>query len=262
MSDGDQIRLEERGDTNSLVLRLGRHINHDPRSRAFRAPADGVTPQSKVWKRHTGPYDQSNYYDQKLRKHVSLGSCTGNAVAGLVMTDPVWHPGLRVFQPGAVRIYKRATVLDPWDGFYPYDDTGSDGLSACKAAVEFKYAAQYLWGFGIDDMMRILTALGPVAVGTNWLSGMDAPDEHGVVSASGMSRGGHEYQVVGIHFDTSLGAPRGEVFECQQSWGPDWGVRGTDKVKGRFYVTFADMGMLLDDGGDVVTLSTSKLVDA
>lgn len=257
MADGDVIILPGFKHPRRPT---GRHINHDPQSRAFRAPAEGVTPRSRVWKRHTGPYDQSHYYDPQTRSYVSLGSCTGNAIAGMCMTDPVWRPGLSLYEATAVRIYKRATVLDPFTGSYKPDDTGSDGLSACKAAVEFGYAKQYLWGFGIDDMVRIISTLGPVAVGTDWMSGMDRLDAKGLVTITGNTRGGHEYQVLGVHFDTSLGAPVGDVLECQQSWG-SWGVRGSDGGLGRFYIRIQDMATLLDRGGDVVTLSTSKLVE-
>lgn len=245
MADGDQTRIREYARAGK---RLGRHVNHDPRSRQFRAPVAGVTPTSKVWKRHTGPYDQGD-----------LGSCTGNAIAGLVMTDPVWNGHRRLHEASAVKIYKKATVLDPFPGQYPPDDTGSDGLDACRAAVSYRYATQYLWGFGIYDMVRIISAIGPCAVGTDWMSGMDRYDPRGLVGIDGSVRGGHEYEVLGVHLDTSLGAPIGNVFECQQSWGPGWGVKGTDGGLGRFYVRINDMATLLERGGDVVTLATNTL---
>lgn len=235
--------------------RLGRHIHHDPRSRRYRAPVDQVTPTSKVWTRHCGPWDQGD-----------LGSCTGNAVAGLAMTDPVWRKGEKLTEASARRVYKLATTLDDdaVPGHWPPDDTGSTGLAACKAAVRLGFATQYLWGFGIDDLVRILSAVGPCAAGTNWLTGMDTPDDRGVVHYQGSVRGGHEYELVGVHLDTSLGAPIGECVEAQNSWGRGWGVKGTDAglrwwAGGRFFIPLADMARALSDGGDVVTLATNHL---
>lgn len=246
MADGDREHLPE------LIVpqqRLGRHVNHDPRSRAYRAPVDTLAPRTKVWRRHPPPFDQGQ-----------LGSCTANAVLGCAGSVPTWERGRPYSQRVAVRMYRRATALDPFDGAWPPYDTGSDGLSACKAAVEAGYATRYLWGFGVMDLCLIVSNIGPCAVGAAWYEGMDEPDpSSGLVRARGRVRGGHEWQVIGYHADESLGAPRADVFEAQNSWGKRWGVRGTGGLGGRFFITAVEMAALLHDGGDCVTLATNAL---
>src|SRR4051812_42616838 len=104
MADGDlQVLPEQKIDGK----RLGRHIHHDERSRRFAAPVANIQPRTKVWRRHGGVLDQGD-----------LGSCTGNAMTGLLMTEPNWLSPHRYAQATAVRIYKKATVLDDFDGTY------------------------------------------------------------------------------------------------------------------------------------------------
>jgi hypothetical protein len=61
--------------------RLGRHVNHDPRSLSYlvAGPAAAVTPKSVKWDRHVPSFDQGD-----------LGSCTINAGLGILATDPYW----------------------------------------------------------------------------------------------------------------------------------------------------------------------------
>lgn len=244
MANGDKIQILEKPKPG---MRLGRHINHDPRSRAYRAPVDTLAPHTKVWRRRATVFNQGD-----------LGACTGNAVIGCVGTEPSWRKGERFSEAVAVACYKRATILDAFSGAYPPDDTGSDGLSACKAAVEMGYATEYHWGFGIDDLTLIVSNYGPCAVGTNWHPGMDEPDPSGLVTVKGKDRGGHEWCVLGYHIDRSLGAPVADCFEAQNSWGKRWGVKGTGGLGGRFFIRRKDMAALLKEGGDCVTLVTAK----
>jgi hypothetical protein len=83
--------------------RLGRHVEHDPRSRAFSAGTAAIKTVSH--KRHGKPFNQGN-----------LGSCTGNAMAGLLMTEPFWVRGRVLTEKDAVALYKAATKLDSISG--------------------------------------------------------------------------------------------------------------------------------------------------
>lgn len=60
--------------------RLGRHVAHDPRSRNY--PAELASEIRTVHHRHYGILDQK-----------SLGSCTGNAMVGAMMTAPLHVTG-------------------------------------------------------------------------------------------------------------------------------------------------------------------------
>lgn len=241
MANGDISRIVEHVVEGK---RLGRHIHHDPRNWDYRAVVAELSVAPKVWHRHATVFDQGD-----------LGSCTGNAIVGCASTDPTWKKGVSYSEKVAVKVYSKATTLDDDPQNYPPNDTGSTGLAACKAAVSYGLASEYLWGFGLPDMIGILSNLGPVAVGVNWYEGFDNPDAKGLVKVSGQVRGGHEFQVLGWHLNTVGGT----VFEAQNSWGKSWGVKGTNGGSGRFFITEPDMLRLLHEGGDVVTLATNKL---
>lgn len=214
-----------------LGHRLGRHIDHDPRSRNFPFLLDpAMKPKSKVWSRSTKPFDQGD-----------IGSCTGNATVGCLATVPLRQRDVTYNEALAVSIYKAATALDDIKGTYPPQDTGSTGLAAAKAAVNRRFASSYRWGFGLNDLVLGVSNLGSAMVGTAWHEGMDTPDSKGLVQITGKVRGGHEYQVIGYHL-------LADTFECVNSWGPSWGI------KGRFFISRLNMGSLLADGGDATML--------
>src|SRR5690349_5171214 len=90
-----EIRIEGR--------RLGRNIDHDERSKAF--PAMVAPLRTARHGRHCLPFDQGD-----------LGSCTGNAMAGALMTDPLYVQGRDLGEKDAVELYSEATSLDQFDG--------------------------------------------------------------------------------------------------------------------------------------------------
>jgi hypothetical protein len=207
--------------------RLGRHVEHDPRSRAFSAGTAAI--KSVRFQRHGDAFDQGN-----------LGSCTGNAMAGVLMTDPLWVRGRKLTETDAVALYKAATGLDGLPGKYPPDDTGSSGLGVMKAAVKAKYIAGYAHTFSLDQLLGSLV-LSPGILGINWYDSFDAPRPDGEcrLTSSAKVRGGHEVQLFGID------AARKRVW-CYNSWGPTWGGRRD----GSFYLSWATLGRLLGEQGD------------
>lgn len=225
-----QVRLEEQF---VYAKRLGRHIDHDPKSRDF--PATGAAIQSVFHLRRLPILDQG-----------SLGSCTGNAMAGLLCTDPNGRVmgGLdlaaRWTEDQAIDLYKLATRLDGFDGTYPPEDTGSSGLGVAKAAKRYGLISSYWHAFGLEHALRALT-LRPVIFGINWYEGFDNPDEKGLVKIEGSVRGGHEVEACGINTGNYL------VY-LANSWGPMWGLQGY------FTMSFDDLGQLLDEGGDCTTV--------
>jgi len=221
--------------------RLGRHVQHDPRSLAF---AHGVLPKSAIksvdWTRRAPIFDQGN-----------LGSCTGNAAAGLVGTDCAARPGLTsvtidggvlpVDETLAVKVYSLATTLDEFKGQYPPTDTGSSGLGAAKALVKLGLATAYNHAFSLDALKSALQS-GPVMVGTVWLESMfdvDAKTGHVVVDRKSQVAGGHEYVISA--YDASAA-----TFRIDNSWGESWGAD-----RGSAWFAEADMQWLLSQDGDV-----------
>lgn len=219
--------------------RLGRHVEHDPQSRAFAlAKKTDLSALLDVnHKRYGRIFDQGD-----------IGSCTGEATAGALNTDPIHVKGQhkRLFvQRHAVEIYSRATELDNFPGVYLPDDVGSSGLAAAKAAKEKGYISEYRHAFSMDEALTALQD-GPVITGVTWYEGFDHPDANGYVTIQGQPRGGHEFEVVG--FKWSHNDLASSVITAINSWGSGWGK------KGHFMFTVATWQKLLDEQGDVTIL--------
>lgn len=216
--------------------RLGRHVEHDERSRNFQfgviVAADQL--QKVTHRRYGAILDQGD-----------LGSCTGNAIAGAINSVPLHKKGTHTLkEPDALSLYEEATKLDAVPGEYPPDDTGSTGLAAAKAAKNAGYITIYKHAFGIQEALTALQRY-PVITGVNWYEGFDEPDEHGMVEIAGQIRGGHEFVVVGF-------VPHVNVMEAiviaDNSWSDGWGDNG------RFRFTVATWNELLNQDGDATIL--------
>jgi hypothetical protein len=218
--------------------KLGRHVEHDPRSLRFAAP---VLPRSAVqsvnWTRRIPILDQGD-----------LGSCTGNAATGWVGTDNISRQGIITFggkpidETFAVSLYSLATKLDGLSGTYPPDDSGSSGLGVAKALQQDKLCSAYTHAFSIDALYAALQS-GPVLLGIPWYNSMFDPKSDGrvVVDPKSGLAGGHEIM------SGQLVVENGVVTQIwfDNSWATSWGV------KGRGYVVPGDLAILLADDGDV-----------
>jgi len=244
-----QIRsslIEER--TKHATRRLGRHQHFDERSRKFSVrenpfwqlgdPGTSASPEvmglrSRTWLRRIAAFNQG-----------ALGSCTGNAVVGLLATAPFRRtPEHDINEKLAVQDYSRATEIDPFDGKWPPDDTGSSVLAALKALVQLGRAKEYRWCFGSKDVLPTLSYVAPVAIGVNWYDSFDRPDATGLVrlTPGARIRGGHAFLVLGINVAL-------EQVIAENSWGPGFGVRG------RFRFSVQDLDRLLREDGEAATI--------
>lgn len=218
---------------------LGRHVNHDPRSLQY-LHEDG-TPVTVRWNRVTPVLDQG-----------STSSCTGNACAGALGTDPdhadliaELTPPPTLDEAEAQSLYSAAEVIDG-DGPFPPQDNGSSGLSVAKAAKAAGLCSGYLHATSIAQAHTAIQA-GPIMVGTNWYTSFDTPDANGlVVIAPGATvRGGHEYEGLGYDVATDL-------WEWVNSWGENFGIGG------HFFMSTATLTRLLSEQGDVTSLVPLK----
>jgi hypothetical protein len=219
--------------------RLGRNVNHDPRSRRFPVRSD-VPIGSVDHVRHVGIFDQGD-----------IGSCTGNAALGCLATGPFWHslsessrehgplsPTGRISwsREGAEAVYSAATLIDPFPGDWPPEDTGSDGLSVAKVLKAAGWISGYRHAFSLSDLLAGLMQV-PCIVGTEWMSAMNDPNDEGIAHPVGRTEGGHEYICDGYEADRGL-------LWFTNSWGVGWGSLGT------FAMPAEEFGILLDRQGD------------
>ncbi len=210
---------------------LGRHIEHDERSKAYAFDTSGLVLASVRHPRHIPVLDQGN-----------LGSCTGNAAVGALGTEPfVGSLDEKMLdEPYAVGIYSDATKADGIRGKYPPTDTGSSGLAVANVCQKRGLVAGYQHTFSLEDALKALTVT-PVLAGVGWYSGFDSPDSADIVSISGSIRGGHEFVLDEIQLEARL-------VGATNSWGTAYGD------KGRMYFSFADFERLLGERGDITVL--------
>jgi len=207
---------------------LGRHINWDQRSKARRVTRIVTDPTS-----HFYTATNRNALTQRY------GSCTGHSLAQCLNSSPFNHSFDDV---AAEDFYSRATRIDPFEGAWPPDDTGSDGLSVMKVAKSLGYVSSYNHCFNLDDVIQGLQS-GPGIAGINWFEGFDAPDpKTGIVMPSGRVRGGHQITIQGCDLEECL-------LWFRTSYGPTFGVthRG---LSGCFCMNFATAQAILFTDGD------------
>lgn len=216
--------------------RLGRHVRHDSRSLQFQVEAAPLGSLKSI--RHAR-------YIPNLNQG-QLGSCTGHAAIGCLGTGTFWgSPVVRSYlsattasidQQRAVSTYSEATVLDPYPGSYPPVDSGSDGLSVAKVLQKHGMISGYEHATSLEATLTALSKQ-PVIVGTVWKYDMFRPAPDGKMSVTGSAEGGHEYVL--DELDTEK-----KIVWINQTWGEIWGVHS------RAYMTWDDLGLLLDDDGD------------
>ena len=249
MKEGS-VKFQHLHETGS-PFRLGRHVEHDPRSLAY---AHGVLPKSAIksveWTRRIPILDQGN-----------LGSCCGNAGTGVLGTDSAGRTASTsvtisaagaaashgLFTAGvhqldeafAVALYSLATTLDGISGTYPPTDTGSTGLGVAKALKALGLAGSYTHAFSLAALNSALQS-GPVMIGVTWYNSMFDPKNDGQIvvnPASGVA-GGHELELNA--FDATTGE-----YQVPNSWNETWGRNGYG------YFTTAALSSLLSQQGDV-----------
>lgn len=215
--------------------RLGRKLQLDARSLPYMVTAaDPRTLRSVHWPRRLPILDQG-----------PLGACVGFTMASALGTYPLSaFPQLRgVVGSGteatdfAQGLYSEATAIDPWEGTWPPEDTGTDGLSAAKVLKRRGLISGYRHASSLAGLLTLLQD-GPVAMGMPWHEGFFEPDEDGRIDTDGRADtpmvGGHEVLVVGVVLDPS-GHLDQALLTVANSWSPGWGDRGYFRMAGALY---------------------------
>lgn len=160
--------------------------------------------------------------------------CVGYAWAHCLADAPIIHSQNPAMAPEA--IYEAAQKLDEWPG---EDYAGTSVRGGVKALQAAKWVSNYYWTWSVNTMVATVLSVGPVVVGSDWLSGMMTPTKGAaMIYARGRVLGGHAYVVNGV--DTVK-----KVFRIKNSWGQDWGQGG------HAWISIADMAKLIRDSGEV-----------
>lgn len=209
--------------------RLGRLIEFDERSRDFPIrtllleAGEPKPPRSYTWR-------VGVWLDQGQE-----GACVGFAWAHELAA----RPRVVGVDAGIARgIYRRAQDLDSWPGA---DYSGTSVLAGAKATLELGHMSEYRWAFGLSDLVLALGYSGPAVLGLNWHEGQFHPELDGRIRPSGALLGGHA--ILAFRVETPRPDRIGKIW-LHNSWGPAWGAGGD------CYLTFDDMGALLEAGGE------------
>jgi hypothetical protein len=224
---------------------LGRHIKHDEQSKKYPYPLppdfDRKNLKKVEWKRAGPPYIFNQESDTMC--------CSGNALAGLLNTEPFSETMEKIIEERhAIAFYTHATEIDDLVGTYPLVDSGSYSLDVCKIAKKLGFISGYQHAFNMDQALAALQ-VGPVLTGTYWYDSFYEPDENFEIQIKGEKPiGGHVFLVRGYDPETNL-------VKADNSWGYDWGDRGS------FYMTVETWQTLLDQEGDVTIPIAMKKSD-
>ncbi len=186
--------------------------------------------------------------DEPLNQE-NLGACTGFATEETACCAPFLHLGSNA---EARDLYARATEIDPFQGSWPPDDTGSTGWAAMQAAVEHGLFDGFAMVSGVGreapedgGATAVVEALQtrPGTLGLAWYEGMDDPAEDGQIVPTGRIRGGHELCAPGC----DLVVVKDRVW-LRNSWGR-WGVQ-RNGLWGYAWLSVEHLSLLLKSGGD------------
>ena len=169
------------------------------------------------------------------------GACTGFAVAHELIAQPsVVRRGVDAHF-AKTKIYWEAQKIDRFKGgSYPGADPymeGSSVLAAMKIAKRLGYISEYRWAFGIEDVKKAISEIGPVVLGIPWYEGMFDPASCGKLHPIGEKVGAHAILARGIHVP-------GRKILLHNSWGSDWGDNGCA------WISWDDLAYCLRRGGE------------
>lgn len=215
----------------NIKKRLGRIIKPDERDKGFLLKS--VIPEIETDRTYKYWWPSGWWGDQGDTPQCVAYSWAHWLAAGPITQKKSRSGGRAPYDPNS--LYHEAQKLDYWEG---EDYDGTSVRAGAKALVNHGFVSEYRWTWDIDTMTDAVLKVGPVVVGTWWLSDMIHPDSKGKIKASGDKVGGHAYLIDGVNTDK-------ELFRIKNSWGRQWGKNGFA------YISFDDMNYLISDDGEV-----------
>ena len=230
-----------------VEMKLGRKVQHDPRSRNFAFSRKLAAFHTVTWNLDAPVLDQG-----------ILGACVGFATAQWfncsknVGARTSWNNKTKnipeVVNSGrrycdnrdGVYFYSKSTEFDDFPSIYPPEDEGSSALGVAKFLKSIGVISRYEWIF---DPQALLSALmfGPILVGTNWYEDMFNPGSKGIITPTGRLAGGHEYLLRGYNVEKDL-------CRIRNNWTKDWGINGDA------FIYREDLFYLMQLRGDAMVL--------
>ncbi|REK56952.1 MAG: hypothetical protein DWQ49_09600 [Bacteroidetes bacterium] len=203
---------------NKIVC-FAHKILHDDRDDAYLLE----TPKGFHFTKKSKFYKSGPILDQG-----TSSACVGFACAQFLKSFPKENDA------NPFEIYSLAQELDEFAGKEPrYYGTSIRG--GMKALFQMGFIKEYLWAKDVYSIRSFVVDRGPIVVGTHWYDRMSKL-QNGFARIEGERKGGHAYLISGVSVEQ-------QAFRCINSWGSKWGENG------RFWVSFSDMRILLDEGG-------------
>jgi hypothetical protein len=187
-----------------------------------------------------------------------VGACVGFAATGLLGSAPAdvlnEALGLMIYTDReiaaaatdyALALYAETTAADPYEGTYPPDDTGTDGLSVCQVLRRRGVISAYRHASTLRGLVELLQD-GPVLMGMPWRERFFEPTEDGHIDPEGWADteevGGHEVVVEGVSLAREEPANLARaVFIVANSWSASWGpLGGRFLMNGQTYLELRD----------------------
>lgn len=215
---------------------LGRQYAADPRDRGHILTEDRLraVPRGTLLRRRIRPWGFRGIMNQG-----TTNRCTVFAAVKQKESSPIFS-SLNLSEADLTAIYREALRTDEFAG------EADEGTSERAVQNIFRSSAtlsrvlgrpikdpwtdEYLWVIDDDMAKEYLLTRGMLLQGTDWLSGLDAPDARGYVEPTGYLRGGHEYVLRWYYGPRHYKYP--DTYEYINSWGPTWGLGGLFRMKG------------------------------
>lgn len=183
----------------------------------------------KTWREVTSSYDKGHVFDQTSNPLMSpdMNWCAGATVANV-------YQGLTGVIESGSAIYETARALKPETQYLTIGGLSIPAAFNALAKRQNLKNASIIILNNFEEIMRCLVAKSPIAFGGSWPTGMFYPQGYcrgKWIEYSGGKIGGHAATILGT-------SSRGYV-RIENSWGFNWGNKGTAYMKWEEFEKFS-----------------------